>query len=262
MPSALLSLDTPVVIAHRGGAGLRPENTMSAFEHAVRLGVDALECDVHLSRDGQAVVIHDDTLDRTTDASGPVAARTAAELAAVDAGCRFRDTGGAHPYARCGIGVPTLADVLRRVEPLPVIVEIKGDDPSVVPPVLDTIARHGAGRVIVGGFSDAVLAAVRARAPDVATSASITEVRRALRRAWFGLAPPADGCRAFQVPVRYGPRRVLTRRFARAARRAGLPVHAWIIDDPAEMQRLLDWGVTGIITDRPDRARDLLAARA
>src|SRR5690606_30820209 len=87
-----------------------------------------------------------------------------------------------------------------------------------------------------------------------------TDVKRALRRAWFRLAPVADGYSLFQVPLRHGARRVLTRRFARAARRAGVPVHGWVVDDPAEMRMLLDWGVTGIITDRPDLAQDVLAA--
>lgn len=262
MPSALLSLDAAVVIAHRGGSGLRPENTIAAFEHAVALGVDGLECDVHLSRDGQPVVIHDATLDRTTDATGPVAALTAPELARVDAGCRFVDADGRTPFAGCGIGVPTLASVLERFRDMPVTVEIKGEDPAVVPAVLDVIVRHGGrGRVVVGGFSAAVLQAVRALAPDLATSASVPEVKRALRRAWFGLTPRSDGYRLFQVPIRYEGRQVLTRRFAAAARRAGLPVHAWVVDDPGEMEMLLGWGVTGLITDRPDIARQVLAAR-
>src|SRR5690606_17160459 len=104
----------------RGGAGLRPENTMAAFEHAVSLGVDAVECDVHLARDGEVVVIHDDTLDRTTDARGPVSALTAAELARVDAGASFVDASGGAPWRGAGIGVPRLADLLDRFTDLPV----------------------------------------------------------------------------------------------------------------------------------------------
>src|SRR5215510_2479468 len=98
-------------IAHRGGSKLRPENTLAAFDHALSLGVDGLECDVHLSSDGEPVVIHDPTLDRTTDATGPVSAQTAKTLAGVDAGAKFA-AGDARPYCGAGIGVPRLAEVL------------------------------------------------------------------------------------------------------------------------------------------------------
>src|SRR6478672_9388970 len=101
MLDSVLSLDRLTTIAHRGGGKLRPENTLAAFDHALQLGVDAIECDVHLSRDGEVVVIHDPTLDRTTDASGQVSDMTAAELANVDAGFRFSSNGG-FPYRDAG----------------------------------------------------------------------------------------------------------------------------------------------------------------
>jgi glycerophosphoryl diester phosphodiesterase len=257
MPSSpvarLLSLRTPVAIAHRGGSKLRPENTLDAFRHAARLGVDALECDVHLSRDRQVVVIHDDTLDRTTDAGGPVAARTADELARVDAGYRF-EVDGRHPFRGQGIGVPRLADVLA-CWPGPVVVEVKGDRPDDVAVVLEQIRASAAlDRVVIGGFSQAVLRAVRHQAPDLPTSASRLEVQSAIRRAWFRLGPRPTGFAVFQVPVRLKGRTILTRAFARAARRADYPVQAWVVDDPAEMRTLLEWGVTGLISDRPDLA--------
>lgn len=255
MPSTLLSLDAPVVIAHRGGSKLRPENTMAAFEHAAALGVDAIECDVHLSRDGEVVVIHDATLDRTTDARGPVSAMTASELARVDAAASFVGLDGTAGYRGAGIGVPRFVDVLGRFPSLPVVVEIKGDDPEVAARVLEVIARTGSSeRVIVGGFSHAVLGAVRRIAPAVATSASSAEARSALRRSWCWMAPARSGARLFQLPLRLGRRRVLTRRLVRCAHRAGLPVQAWVVDDADEMRMLIAWGVTGIITDRPDVA--------
>ncbi len=262
MPHALLSLETPVVIAHRGGGRLRPENTLAAFDHAVALGADALECDVHLSRDGEVVVIHDDTVDRTTNARGAVAAYTALELQQMDAGWSFVDSRGDASFRQQGVGVPRLAEVLARFPAVPFVIEIKGDEPAVVPHVVDVIRRHRRERdVVLGGFSHEVLAAVRAQAGDLVTSASIVEVRSAVRRAWCGLSPRATGCRLFQMPVHYHGRRILRRGLARAIRRASLPVHAWVVDDPAEMRQLLDWGVTGIITDRPDLARDVVLAR-
>lgn len=257
MLSRLLSLNAPVAIAHRGGSRLRPENTLSAFAHACSLGVDAVECDVHLSADGEPVVIHDDRLERTTDAHGAVGELTAAELARVDAGATFVDVRGARPYRACGIGVPRLSDVLERVGHLPVVVEIKGADVRTAERALDVIREAGAlSRVIVGGFSHQVVGHVRTVAPHVPTSASRNEVQSALRRAWFTLAPRRTGYELFQVPTRLAGRAILTRGFVRAARRAGVPVQAWIVDAPLEMETLLSWGVTGLISDRPDLAVD------
>lgn len=257
MISRLLSLDDATAIAHRGGSKLRPENTMLAFAHAVAIGVDAIECDVHLSRDGEPVVIHDDTLDRTTDGTGPVASRTAADLSRVDAGARFVGDGG-HPYRGRG-GVPRLAEVLAAWPALPVIVEIKGDRADTAERALAVIREARAeSRVIVGGFSHRVLAHVRAQPAPVLTSASRVEVQAALRRSWMWLGPRPSGCDLFQVPVRLKGRSVLSRRLVRLARRASVPVHAWIVDEAEEMRRLLAWGVTGLISDRPDRARQVV----
>jgi len=262
MPSVLLSLETPVVIAHRGGARLRPENTMVAFEHAVQLGADAIECDVHLSKDGEVVVIHDDTVDRTTDASGPVSVFTAADLARMDAAWAFLDLDGQPTFRRRGIGVPRLDDVLTRLPGTPVVLELKGDDPAIVPPVLEVIRRHGReADVVVGGFSHRVLTALRAQASGIATSASRVEVQAAVRRAWCWLSPRPTGCRLFQMPFRFHGRQIIRPRLTRAVRRSGLPVHAWVVDDPVDMRTLIGWGVTGLITDRPDLARQVLAFR-
>jgi len=261
MLSKLLSLTDVAVIAHRGGAKLLPENTIASFDHAASLGVDAVECDVHLSRDGEVVVIHDSTLDRTTDARGPVASLSAAELARVDAGYHFGSREG-HPFRGRGFGVPRLADLLDRYRDLPLIVEIKGQRPEMADTVLGVIAEATAiDRVIIGGFSDAVLARVRRLASDVITSASKDEVRSALRRAYFRLPPRSPRFQVFQVPYRFHGRRRFGRAFTQAARRAALPVQAWIVDDPDDMRRLLGWGVTGIISDRPDIALAIVRAK-
>jgi glycerophosphoryl diester phosphodiesterase len=258
MISRLLSPSGVSVIAHRGGSKLRPENTMAAFEHAASLQVSACECDVHLSRDGEVVVIHDATLERTTDASGPVGQRTAAELGRVDAGYRFGAAEG-FPFRGRGFGVPRLADVLARDAGLAWVIEIKGDRPDVVPRVLGVIREARAeARVIVGGFSQPVIDAVRRQAPDVATSASREEARSAVRRAWFRLAPRQVRYQVFQVPFRLQGRQKFGRTFVRVARRAGVPVQAWIIDDPADMRRLIEWGVAAIISDRPDIAVEVV----
>jgi glycerophosphoryl diester phosphodiesterase len=235
---------------------------MAAFAHAVALGVDAVECDVHLSADGEAVLIHDDTLDRTTDATGPVSLRTARELAAVDAGARFGPD-RQYPYRGQGGGVPRLAELLDAFPTIPVVIEIKGSDPRTAGRALRVVNDcRAADRVIIGGFSHAVLEYVRREAPGMATSASSQEVQAALRRSWFGLRPRVTGYQVFQVPVRLRGRTVLTARLVSASRRAAIPVQAWIVDEASEMERLLAWGVTGLITDRPDVAVGVVGARS
>jgi glycerophosphoryl diester phosphodiesterase len=249
----LLALDRVVAIAHRGGSRLRPENTLAAFDHAMTLGVDGLECDVHLSVDGEVVVIHDPTLDRTTDATGPVSARTAGELAQVDAGFHFRDPEAGPRHAP--VGVPRLADVLGRYSSVPVIIEIKGDDVELARRTVAVVRALGAeDRVILAGFSQTVLDEARRLAPELPTSASRAEVQAVCTRSHFWLPAPPTPARVFQVPFRLKGREVLGRRFVRTVRGQGRPVHAWVIDDPDDMTRLIAIGVTGLISDRPDLA--------
>jgi glycerophosphoryl diester phosphodiesterase len=250
-----------VAIAHRGGAKLRPENTLGAFAHALSIGVDAIECDVRLSRDGEPVVIHDEALDRTTNHTGPVSRFTASELANIDAGHHFGPAEG-FPFRGRGFGVPRLADVLALSADVPVIVEIKGDDVTTVGPVLDAIDAAGAGsRVVIGGFSHAVLSAVRRRAPGLVTSASQNEVISALRWSYIWWAPRRPAFQLIQAPLQLRGRRVLNRSLVRVLRRAGLPVQAWIVDEIDDMRRVLEWGVTGLISDRPDRAVEVIRER-
>jgi glycerophosphoryl diester phosphodiesterase len=151
-------------------------------------------------------------------------------------------------------------DVLSRHPTMPFVIEIKGEAPGAVPAILDAVDRAGArDRVIVGAFSHAVLDEIRRRAPDVPTSASGDELRSAVRRTRVFLRPRSGAYRLLQAPYRYRGRTVFGRRFAAGARRAGLPVHAWIVDEEADMRKLVSWGVTGLISDRPDvavRVRD------
>ena len=239
----------PVVYAHRGGAGLAPENTLVAFEVGLATGADGIELDVRLSRDGVAVVMHDPTLDRTTDASGAVDARTAGELAGLDAGCRF-ERGGAFPFRGQGIGVPSLREVLQRYRETPLIVELKSSAPRLAGAVVDDIRTAGAmGRVTVGSFQKGALDAVRALEPSIRTGADTDDVRSGL-----------DGLRgrpvfdAFQVPEVFAGLRVVTPEFIARAHDAGVTVVVWTVNHEDDMRRLLDWGVDGLITDWPDIA--------
>lgn len=255
----------PLVFAHRGGCALGPENTLAAFDLGVAAGADGIECDVHLSADGVAVVCHDARLDRTTDRTGPLAALRADDLARVDAGCRFVDAQGRTPFAGQGVGVPTLREVLARYPDRRVIVEMKVDSAAMGDAVAAEVRAAGAvDRVCAAGYGALSIRAVRERLPDLATSASHPEVRVALYRSWAGIPvsrPPFGG---YQVPERAGRLRVVSRRFIRHAHRAGLRVQVWTVDEAADMTRLLEWGVDGLISNRPDRAvgvRDQFVAR-
>ncbi len=244
----------PLVLGHRGGLALRPENTLAAFEHGAALGVDGFECDLRLSRDGEVVVIHDATLERTTDARGPVSECTADELARVDAAAHFKVEEGA-PFKGRGIGVPRLREVLRRFPDLRFVLELKGEDLALAGAAAGVVRECGAlHRVCFGGFDDGVLAALRAECPGAVTSAATQEIRWAIYRAWVGLPPKAPRFHGYQVPERYGSTRVASKRFVRVMRQAGLPVQVWTVNREADMRRLFDWGVQAVITDVPDVA--------
>lgn len=245
-----------LVFAHRGGAGLAPENTLAAFANGLALGSDGVECDVHLSRDGIPVVIHDQTLERTTDASGPVSARTAAELAAVDAGFRFTDRAGRHPFRAQHVGVPTLAEVLQACRDVRVIIEMKQGVAELARAVAAAVQQADAvERVCVGSFYQNGLDVIRREAPQIATSASESEARLTLYRSWcrWPLDSPRVYC-AFQVPERAGRLRVVSPAFLAQAHRGGARVDVWVVDAEEDMRRLFARGIDGVITDRPDLA--------
>lgn len=244
----------PLVFAHRGGRALAPENTVAAFDRGLAAGADALELDVRLTRDGVPVVHHDADLDRCTSGTGPIERLTAADLAAVDAGHRF-DPEGNHPWRGRGVVVPTLDEVLRRYPGAPMIVELKTYTPEAARAVVRAVREAGAAaRVCVSAFHLATVRTVRALAPELATGAAQAEVRWALYGARVGLRPWWHRYAAVQVPEASGLHRIVSRRFIERLHAAGVPVQVWTVNEEADMRRLLDWGVDGLITDRPDLA--------
>lgn len=237
---------------------MRPENTLLAFDHGLLVGADGLEFDVQLSRDGVVVVYHDATLERTTNGIGSVAEYSADALGQLDAAFHFRGIGGERFMGR-GHGIPRLGQVLARYPAVPLIIELKGRDPELGRRAAAEVLAAGAlDRVWFGGFSRTALRAVREVAPDARISGAREEVRWFLYRSWFGLAPTRTSFQAFQVPEMAGRTRVVSPRFVEAARRAGLPVQVWTVDRPADMERLLGWGVEGLISDRPDLAAQVI----
>lgn len=221
---------------------------MAAFERAIALGYRYLETDVRVTADGVALAFHDATLDRVTDRRGRVAALPWREI-------RLARIGGIEP-------IPLLADVLAAWPDTFVNLDVKAE-PSIAP-TIEAIRRTGTiGRVCVGSFSAARVAAVRAAlGPLLCTALGPRDALRLRAAAILGRAPahPLAGA-CVQVPARVGPARLVDARFVGAAACAGLPVHVWTVNDRCEMVRLLDLGVAGVITDRADVLRDVLAER-
>ena len=251
----------PLVMAHQGGDGLWPSNTMHAFQQAVALGVDVLEMDVHSTADDAVVVIHDSAVDRTTDGSGPVHGFTLTELQSLDAGYHWTpDDGETFPYRGQGLHVPALEELFVAFPGVPMNIEIKQAEASIAAPLCQLIHEHGmADKVLVVSFHEKATKEFRDACPEVVTGTTQNEVIAlfALSRPFLeGAYSPAAG--AMQVPEYRSGIHVLAPRLVDAAHKRGLQVHAWTINDQADMRRLIDLGVDGIITDYPDRLLQVL----
>ncbi|MGI9056445.1 MAG: glycerophosphodiester phosphodiesterase [Pyrinomonadaceae bacterium] len=251
----------PLVFAHRGGGGLFPENTLEAFKYSAEIGVDVLELDIHGTSDGKLVVMHDSSVERTTDGSGKVSELTLEQLKKLDAGFKFTTDGGkTFPFRGKNITVPTLEEVFAAFPSMTFNVEPKQNAPSITKPLCGILReRNVTGNVIVGSFRQEVLDEFRAECAEVATSASPSEVSKFLAMYKTGLSdsytPPMQ---ALQVPENVGYLNVVSKDFVETAHRLNLKVHVWTINKPDDMQRLLEMGVDGIMTDYPDRLLNLL----
>ena len=245
----LLDPDARLVIGHRGASAEAPENTLPAFEAAVRRGADAIELDVRLTADGAPVVLHDPTLDRTTDRSGPVAARTLAELRAVDAGYRFTpDAGRSHPFRGGDARIPTLGEVLWAFPKLTVLVEIK--EPTAQEAVRRVLLQEdAAGRCVVASEHREALVAFDG--PPFVRGASAPEISELYWASLLRRRRPAPGYRLLSVPLRHRGLTVPTGRFIATARASGCAVHVWTVDSPDTARRLWRRGVSGIVTNVP-----------
>ena len=247
--NVLLDPAAKLVIAHRGNSAFSPENTLESFQQGLALGADALEFDVRVSRDGQAVVIHDATLDRTTAGTGAINALPLEELVRLDAGFRFtRDGGRTFPFRGLGITIPTLELVLAAFAGVHMIVEIKTRDASAE--VKRLLAAAGAaGRCLVGAFDDAAVAPFRGS--PLAHSASRRELIRLYARALVPGGPARLPYQALAIPPSFKGIPIPVMRLARMARTAGATTHVWTVDDPAQAGRYWAGAVNGIITNDP-----------
>ncbi len=251
----------PLLVAHRGGGRLAPENTLAAFTSAVEdWGADMLELDVRLTSDGVVVVIHDATVDRTTNGKGAVSDLTFAELRALDAGYRFLDPDGNPTFRGRGVIVPTLEEVLDGFPGVWLNVEAK--EAAVAVPLVDLVRKRGEEyRVLLAAEIEKNRREIRDYQGP--WGASRLDCFLFWMAQWIpggsAFTPSVD---VFQVPEHWKGKRVLTPRLIREAHRRNIPVHVWTVDDPEDMKRLLSWGVDAIQSDRPDLLSQVLVAEA
>jgi glycerophosphoryl diester phosphodiesterase len=254
-----------LVFAHRGGGGLFPENTLLAFEDSAKLGVDFLELDVHSTNDGTLVVMHDAQVNRTTDGHGNIKEMSLENLKKLDAGFQFSPDGGqTFPFRGKKITVPTLAEIFDSLPEMKFNIEPKQQTPSIIKPLCSLIrARKMEDKIIVGSFHQAVIDEFRAECPEVATSASPSEVTKFLALSKTGLSesynPPMQ---ALQIPENLGQLSVVTKEFVENAHRKNLQVHVWTVNETADMERLINVGVDGIMTDYPDKLLSIVKRNA
>lgn len=248
-------MNYPLVIAHQGGDEVWPGDTLFAYQNAAALGVDVLEMDIHISLDGVLVLMHDEKVDRTTDGTGEIESMTLAELKQLDAGYDWSlDEGQTFPFRGQGITVTTLEEVFQAFPEKHMTIEIKKSNASMVRPFCELIRKYEMqDKVLVASFYDDKIKEFRAECPEVATSSAKQEttVFVLLSKAFLsGFYSPKF--LSLQVPEESGGITVMTEAFVRAAHARGLAVEVWTINDKETMQKLISWGVDGIMTDRPD----------
>jgi len=245
----------PLILAHKGGDGLAPGNTLAAFTRGLQEGADILETDARLTADGYVVLFHDETVDATTDGTGKVADLTLAELQKLDAGYDWSPDGGtSYPFRGKGLRIVTLEEALQAFPDARFNIDMKTHTQQMVKAVAEVVQRTGAqNRVLVTSFDATTARAFRSLMPGIPSSLADDEAKL-----FFGLqllhltmvySPPAA---AAQVPEYQGSLRVVTPHFVEAAHSRGMQVHVWTVNDQADMRRLLDMGVDGIVTDYPD----------
>ncbi len=244
--NVLLELDRRPVIAHRGGSARAPENTVEAMRLAIADGADGLEFDVWLSADGEVVVIHDPTVDRTTDGTGAVERMTLAKLKSLDAGFRF-SAWPAEPVRTVKTRIPTLDEVLRSFPAIPLIIEIKA--PPAASATRRLIEKHGAqNRCLVDSFSSTALNVFRDS--RIARGAGRSGIIKLLGRSLTGRPSPVPGdVSALCIPRMYYGLPLPVKRLAETMRSVRKPIHIWTVNLADEARAMWKLGASGIITD-------------
>lgn len=257
-------VDRPLVIAHQGGDGVWPGDTMYAFEQAFSIGVDVLEMDAHITKDGRIVLMHDEEVDRTTDGTGLIEDLTLEEIKQLDAAYGWSiDEGVTFPFRGQGIQVPALDELFEAFPQMRYVIEIKLTRNPIDNPLCDLVRRYSMqDKVLVASFHDEAMQSFRAACPEVATSASRGEVTAFVLLGkvflsglivpdYEAIQPPYDPEDSMNIPI-------MTERFIREAHAKNIAVEPWTVNDPELMRLYIEWGVDGIITDRPDLMLEVL----
>jgi glycerophosphoryl diester phosphodiesterase len=256
----------PIVIGHRGAAGDCPENTLFSFDTALRQGAQILESDIHVSRDGVPVLLHDPDLERTTDGHGPAADLDWADLRRLDAAYHERNEWGETPLRGTGIRIASLEEAFATFPEARFNLEIKSEDPRATRATLDLVQRFDrADRTLLAAGENPIMEILRdalSRHPvRPAVGASLAEIVQAVASATSGAAMP-EGVMALQVPPSFMGNPLITPAFVDHAHDHDVQVHAWTINDLAEIESLLEIGVDGIVTDLPGQMRSWLDRRS
>ena len=244
----------PRIVAHRGDSANYPENTLPAFLSGVRMGIDVIETDVHITRDGEIVIWHDPTLERNTDGEGALEIHTLKELKRLDAGYTFTNDGGkTYPFRGKGIQLCTLSEALEACPDERFNIDLKSQEEDIVERYIDVIRKHNAeNRVCTASFHLNNLKKLRRLAPDLLTSVSTLEVAPLVLKTKMHMLPAAfDRKIIFQVPVRQYGITIINKRFIDEMHRRDAVVMVWTINEEEEMERLYKLGVDTIMTDDP-----------
>jgi glycerophosphoryl diester phosphodiesterase len=247
-----------LVVAHRGASVQLPENTMAAFQRAAEMGADALELDVHLTADGQLAVIHDETVERTTDGSGAVASLTLAELQQLDAGYHFTDADGEFPQRGRGLRIPSFAEVLEWLpDGLGLVVEIKARAAAdAVPDALRGTPVREAGRASVISFDEPAIDRVHELDSELATGYLLVPTQPFEPALRWAVEHGHVGVHPWEGDLGMDPAPALAQALA-----YGRLVGCYVVNDPQRMQQLAAFGLWGFVTDVPDVARQALGPR-
>jgi glycerophosphoryl diester phosphodiesterase len=261
LDSDFFDLPLPRVIAHRGASGEYPENTLASFRAAVELGAPYLELDVHLSRDGEVVVSHDDNLKRTAGHDGLIREMSLTEIRSADAGYNFSPAAGGFPFRGEGLQFPTLSEVLGAFPDRRFIIELKHGG-ELARAMLEVVQRTKMGRrVLIASEYQEPIEQIRALAPGLPTNLPTQETGLFM----MSLAPEAPAYvplgEALQIPPEYHSWKLVTAESVNAAHKAEIEVHVWTVDDQSEMRSLLAMGVDGILTNYPQRLIDVIRDR-
>ena len=263
MPRHFLTPE-PRIFAHRGDAAHFPENTIPSFQSAIEIGADVIETDAQRSKDGHFMVFHDDTLDRVTEGRGRIGDYTMQELKRLDAGYRYSPDAESFPFRGKKIAIPSLEEALRGFPHQRFNIDLKSDDPSQAGDYCALIRGcNAAERVLTASEFTGNLKAVRRMLPEMATSASHGEVARVfvLYRSGLLFAKRSMAADALQIPELYRNWLLASPGMVRQVRRKGIRVHVWTVNAEADMRRLLDAGVDGIITDDPRLLKKVIESR-